>query len=368
MRKTLLVITVLLVAAQAYAGTVTLSVDNVSVVMDRWAAIRYSSDADVSAFGLKVTADSGAIFTDIKDYNVGECTATVQGYGIFPGTIDINEDTGVVDDNGTPVAPNTAPGASGTGFGTSTLILEMGALYEDGNAPALTGTLISVKVTGDCNVCVEGEPIRGNVVLTDGNPAVLDPCTACGGVAAICQVPDVVGDPNLAAQAEIIANGFGIGDITTAYSDTVDYDNVISTDPAAGAQPGCGTDVNMVVSLGSDCYLGMPQADIDEWISVGRPVCWCYPRQCIGDADGRTPQTKAPYYWVTDDDLTILKSGWMKTVAQMSGDDICADIDRDSPQTKAPYYRVTDEDLTILKANWMVAGLPVSCSPGNRTP
>jgi len=108
MRKTLLVIVVLFITAQVYAATVTLSVEDEGV---GWASIRYSADADVSAFGLKVTADSGALFTAIKDYNVGECTASVQGYGIFPGTIDINEDTGVVDANGTPVAPDTDPGA-----------------------------------------------------------------------------------------------------------------------------------------------------------------------------------------------------------------------------------------------------------------
>ncbi len=172
MRKTLLVIATLFITAQAYAGTVAIVVNDIG---DGWASIRYSADANVSAFGLKVTADSDANFIDINDYNVGECTAAVQGYGIFPGTIDINATTGLVDFNGTPVAPDTAPGAAGTGLGTGTLILEMGALYVEGNEPALSGTLISVKVDGDCNVCVEGEPIRGNVVLTDATEATWSP-------------------------------------------------------------------------------------------------------------------------------------------------------------------------------------------------
>ena len=180
--------TVLLFAAPAFAGTVTLSVTDEG---DGWAAIRYSADDDVSGFGLKITADSGAVFTDIADYNVGECTATVKGYGIFPdnfaGYIEVNETTGEVDNwdnpNYTPVAPNDAPGAAGTGFSTSTLVVEMGALYVEGNEPDLSGTLISVKVDGDCNVCVEGEPVRGNVVLTDANEAILSPAKACGEVA-----------------------------------------------------------------------------------------------------------------------------------------------------------------------------------------
>jgi len=184
MRKTLLVIVVLFVAAQAYAGTVTLSVTDEG---DGWAAIRYSAtDANVSAFGLKVTADSGAIIADIADYNVGECTATVQGYGIFPGTIVIDESNGVVTSDGTPIAPNTAPGAADTGLNTNTLILEMGALYVEGNEPDLSGTLIKVQVDGDCNVCVEGEPVRGNVVLTDATEATLSPAVACGSITTEC--------------------------------------------------------------------------------------------------------------------------------------------------------------------------------------
>jgi hypothetical protein len=226
MRKTLLVIAVLLITTQAFGASVTLSVVDEG---DGWAAIRYSADANVSAFGLKVTADSGADFNDIKDYNVGECTASVQGYGIFPGTIDINESTGVVDYNGLPVAPNTAPGASGSGLGTDTLILEMGALYVEGNEPAQSGTLIAVHVTGDCNVCVEGEPIRGNVVFTDSTS--VDPCMAC----------------------EHIAVG----------------------------PPPC-----FYVGLVDKCGHTVTAAEVATWVSLGEPNCWCYDCHCAGDTNG----------------------------------------------------------------------------------
>lgn len=175
-RKTLLVIAVLFcTTSQAFAATVTLEVNDIG---GGWAAIRYSADANVSAFGLKVTADSGAIFTDINDYNVGECTASVQGYGIFPGTIDINEDTGLVDGNGTPIAPPEDPCShtGPTGIDTNTLILEMGALYVEPNHPDQNGTLIKVKVDKNCLVCVEGEPIRGNIVMTDGTSVEANDC------------------------------------------------------------------------------------------------------------------------------------------------------------------------------------------------
>ena len=110
------------------------------------------------------------------------------------------------------------------------------------------------------------------------------------------------------------------------------------------------------------CYGGM--ADWDQFVLVGQPECWCYPRQCHGDADG------LPYglggYWVAVPDLTILKNAWNKPFGSLVGNEICADFDR------LPYglgaYRVAVPDLTILKANWNTAATPADCPPGNRTP
>ena len=187
MRKMLLVSIVLLVAAQAFAGTVTMSVSKkAGTGSERWASIGYSADANVSGFGLKIyTADPNAKakFKAIADYNVGECNAVKQGYGIFPGGIDINENTGVVNDWNTPIAPSWDPCAAGTGLDTNTIIAELGALYVEGNQPPLSGTLFSVKVDGDCNVCVTGEPLRGNVVLQDANGAIMSPTTVCAAIA-----------------------------------------------------------------------------------------------------------------------------------------------------------------------------------------
>ena len=240
MRKAILVVAVLTFAVPALAGTVTMSVDDVG---QGWAAIRYSADTDVSAFGLKVTADSGAVITDIKDYNVGESKSGNLGYGIFPGTIDINATTGAVDSNGTPIAPNDAPGAAATGLGTDTIILEMGALYEDGNKPGLSGTLILVQVDKDCNVCVEGESVRGKVVLTDANEAILVPAKACSAVQFDClQVGEVIG-------------------------------GVLIT-----------------------------QAMYDQWVTNGKPDCWCYDCHWRADTDGDCDVDTA--------DIVALLDGW----------------------------------------------------------
>lgn len=250
MRGTLLVMAVLLFAAPAFAGTVALTVDDEGGL---WAAIKYESDgtkpdANVSGFGLKISADSGAVITDINDYHVGECTKTNRGYGIFPGTIDINFVTAAIDDDGTPIAPSSDPcsHAGPTGLNTNTLIVEMGALYVEGNEPDLSGTLILVKVDKDCNVCVEGEPIRGNVVLTDANEAILDLTGAC---ASITEGP-----------GECLVVGQTVGG------------NLIT------------------------------QAMYDQWVANGKPDCWCYDCHHLGDTDGDCD--------VDTGDIGVFLNGW----------------------------------------------------------
>jgi hypothetical protein len=104
--------------------------------------------------------------------------------------------------------------------------------------------------------------------------------------------------------------------------------------------------------------------DYSEWEAVGKPNCWCYPRQCHGDSDG------LPYglggYWVSIPELSLLKAAWNKPASGLVGDEACADADR------LPYglgqYRVSIPDLTILKDNWNTASTPADCLPGNCNP
>jgi len=77
------------------------------------------------------------------------------------------------------------------------------------------------------------------------------------------------------------------------------------------------------------------------WVDFGKPDCWCFQRNCRGDADG----LKQFSYWVFTNDLTILKSAFSKQDVDLTGNKICADFDR----TKQFSYRVFTNDLTILK-------------------
>ena len=297
MKKMILVLAVLVLAVPALAGNVTITaVDEGSHVV----RIGYVADANVSAFGLDITVDAGVI-NAISDYNLGECTSSVKGFGICMGTIVIDE-LGIVTDDGTPVAPNDAPGAL-DGIDSNGLTFEAGALYEDGNNPPLTGTLCRITVSEDCNLCVAGNATRGNVVMEDATPANLTGvCIEVGGV-------------------------------------DCDF-------------PSCRVE------------------DFNQWNNlVGKPDCWCIQRQCHGDADD---YAEGKYnYWVSINDLDVLKDAWNKDFATIDGNSttvetetgvfvdvewICADFDH-APEGK-PLYRVSIEDLTILKKYWNNAITP----------
>jgi hypothetical protein len=119
----------------------------------------------------------------------------------------------------------------------------------------------------------------------------------------------------------------------------------------------------------------LTQPDHNEWVAVGEPECWCYPRQCRGDAT-RYCIGKCPYC-VSVDDLVVLKAGWAKSFPDIQGKTvrdidpdcdygcdvslICADFDH-KPHGKNA-YRVSVPDLQILKANWNFCsgGPPADC-------
>lgn len=151
--KKFLMLLVITLAAPLFAAT------SVSVtVQDKgsgWAAINYAvTEANVVAFGLNVSVDSSAKITAIQGYFTGECNSTTKGYGIFPGRIGIAGD-GTVTSWGNPIAPNTAPGASSTGLGTGTVVLELGALYDNiANKPGATGQLCQLKVDKCCKMSI----------------------------------------------------------------------------------------------------------------------------------------------------------------------------------------------------------------------
>jgi hypothetical protein len=128
-------------------------------------------------------------------------------------------------------------------------------------------------------------------------------------------------------------------------------------------QTGASEDMSFMLFTDPDeCYAGQP--DYSEWVTVGKPTCWCYPRQCYGDADGHSEGKGS--YWVFTADLNTMLTAWSKTAGALTGNDACADFDH-LPEGKGS-YRVFTADLNILLANWGTNATPADCPPGNMSP
>jgi parallel beta-helix repeat protein len=103
------------------------------------------------------------------------------------------------------------------------------------------------------------------------------------------------------------------------------------------------------VDMGADevgC-LSIYADEYDDWVSWGKPDCWCYERQCRGDIDGLYVLVELAKIWVTSADQDILVSAFGKTDAELEGieDGICADVDHIAHFNR----RVALSDLNILK-------------------
>ena len=312
MKKVSLVLAVLVLATPAMAAVKIIVEPSGTTV-----AIKYQTDGEkVRAFALDITVDKGTIAT-ISDYIRGESTATNRGYGIFPANfgryITVSPDTGEVAtwdvNNYTPVADPCDPGALG-GLGTNGITVEMGALYypaddSSPNAPDNSGQLFKLALSETANVTVTLNEIRGGVVLTN---------------------PDVAAEVDL-SQATAVATGGG--------SSTIEE------------------------------LLPASHPDYAEWVAVGKPNCWAYPRQCHGDADGTAVAGKTGTYYVGTNDLNVLMQAWQVKeppfgpgIASIENG-ICADFAHDAEGNNATgYYRVGTNDLNILIENWLVKESP----------
>ena len=267
MKKIAIVVAILALTAPVMADVVITTSTNSS---ECTVTIGYESDADLSAFALDCNVSDGDTIDDIDNFHTGESITGSKGFGIFPGSIDINSVTAQVDDFGDPVAdPCKHPGALG-GLNTSGVTIEMGALYVDGNQPPLTGTLCTLTVSDTTKMTIVLNSTRGGVVKADSNDATVSnvPLQVAVGCQNVCTVPNVVDSTQADANAAIEAAGLTVGDITTDCNVNVADGDVASTSPAGGAEVSCGSSVDMVVSQCCDVpyILGLSLYDANQAI------------------------------------------------------------------------------------------------------
>jgi hypothetical protein len=245
----------------------------------------------------KVRAFALDIVIDNPDVNIVAVDDTVNAYyTIFPGSVVISN--GEITEQGSAVAAESDyPDDTQPGLGSSGITIEMGALYyptddSSPNAPPNQGDLLKFYV----------EEIACTVTISENN--------ARGGV--------VLTDP--------------------------------AEDPTVNA-PGCELTFE-------ECLIGGNAGpnEKSDWDAWGKPDCWCYQRQCRGDADG---QIAYGTYWVLTSDLDALANSFAKDDATCQADPnctICADFDH-----KQQYgtYRVLTDDLDILATYFANTSVPV---------
>jgi hypothetical protein len=266
----------------------------------------------VRAFALDITVDSGAKIVSVSDPNAK--------YNIYPGSIVINTTTNppTVTDYGTPVAnpydPCTLPGQTQPGLNSSGITIEMGSLYYPTGDNSPNAPLLSGKLLKF--------RVSKDCTVTVAENAIR------GGV--------VLTNPNL--------------------------------DPAVTLT---GCTVSCAVS---DC-LPNTVSYYNTWSAQNKPDCWCYPRQCYGDADGKKEgSAKTGYFWAHFQDLNVLLAAWNQkgttTTYILAKPHICADFAHDvEGSAKTGYYRVHFSDLNKLLANWSVKDpLPPADCGGSLVP
>jgi hypothetical protein len=246
MKKLMFALVALLLAAPAWATNVDVKCIQ-STADPCLVEIWYETDGTLPrAFGLDITIDDGNI-VDCQPAMEGECNSVVKGFGIFPGTIDI-DGAGNVVSYGSPVAPQgDLPGDTLPGLGTGGITVELGSLYTEANSPDPCGLLctLTVDVPGTTTMNIAANVSRA------GNGVVLED-------------PDEVPTVN-ATPCTITRGCFYVG----------------MTDC-------CGNTINAT--------------QVATWQGLGEPQCWCDPCHCRGDATGDCGITAA--------DVFALRGAW----------------------------------------------------------
>lgn len=185
MKKLLLVLAILAITAPAFAEV------KITCEQKPWLGFGGKTDANlvtvyydatseannVRAFGLEITltdtvGTDNAVFASVEGYHAGENDAVNKGFGIFPGTIQI-DGAGNPTSWGTPVAPSTDPGAAGTGLGTNKIVVEMGSLYTGANSPPKSGVLLKFRVNNKvADITISENTERAGLVMENPDEAV----------------------------------------------------------------------------------------------------------------------------------------------------------------------------------------------------
>jgi len=347
-QRILLIVAMLLLAMPAFA-TVNITVTQGTAPDVNKLTVGYNCTAGeaVRAFALNFGFAGSFAFSEVNtvsDFNRGESNKPGGGYGIFPGQFARQIDPANPNwlaQYYTPVAPDNEIDSNGTGFGSKNLIAELGSLYIGPNSPGPSGTLFSIRVdqngvAASDTLTVSANTIRGGIVLENGNTATATNLPLTQTIAfVVCPIPPAsitypAADGNngryqISWPAAANATGYILqrsadGGVTwtTIYTGSA---TTVCDDVNAGSYTYqvCSTAAscsNSAFTTGSSpcaVVLCFPTSEpnMTTWKNLGKPRCWCYQRQCLGDATGTSEGTsRTGYNRVGTPDLNIFLKSW----------------------------------------------------------
>jgi len=183
--KKIALLLALLVAAMPAMAAVTVSCSDQGGGVCK---VSYSG-ADIRAFGLDITVDSGAVIQYVDNNTVST------DYYVAPGSVTIVEGNIVCD-----IVASSSYAGTKLGEGTGEMTVEMGSLYEGASTIPSSGDLFSFVVDKSCTVTIKLNEIRAGIVMEDpeADPGIVYEsgdtlCTCALDVSEACW-GDVTGD------------------------------------------------------------------------------------------------------------------------------------------------------------------------------
>ena len=321
MKKLILILVVLAMAAPAVAGTVNFAAtDNGNgtctityyVTGGVVAPVALGVTVEVTAGNpIKAVTDMDEFFEifmdDAYDMELDPCDSYVYGAGdpvadpCGPGGKDLPASKFVISMGG--LGGPTKPPTKFPKMGTKKDPVVVAVLHSD-TQPPLGGTTSGI-ITVDA--------LRGGVIDEDGE--VMDP-NGAGAPENVLQLPFTISECFLS-----------------------DHINQAPESPEVG------------------------NPDYDVWVSVGKPACWCYQYQCRGDTDGEFEGRGDNKKYVVLADAQVINAAWLKTIGGVEPEGpywednkdewICADFDHDSVGRGDNEKRVTLADAQIINGGWL---------------
>lgn len=350
MKKLALLLVALLVASPAL-GALEITCTNVGYhVTLGYTGAGTDPATRVRGFGLDI--DSGVA-------TISNVTTANTDYYIYPGTILIDGD-GVVTYDGTPNAPEDAPGEKDPG-----ITIEMASLWatNDTNGhttpPPTSGTLVEFDVSGDCTLTVSANTLRTGIILEDGSVVTAN----LPKVLVISETPP----PTYTLSTAVVGNGSVTGAGTYDENEVVPVEAIPdalwqfkewsgdlggSTNPTTILMDG---NKSITATFVDDCF-PLSFTTYNDWVTLGKPLCWCNSAnggtgdyQCDGDSMLGT-ETWANYRIYVNDYLEVVHvNNWKQKIDSVTLNP-CADIDH-LDETWANYRVYVDDYLTVT-GNW----------------